>query len=83
MYNEMRIDLSTLADAVCGKSGAACSRILHPFPGFYVGADAAHAPVLPKLCGGMVFPQAAVRYNKDVPERQKTVPEAGPPHLIG
>ena len=27
------------------------SRILHPFPAFYVGADAA-APVLPKLCGG-------------------------------
>ena len=27
------------------------SRILHPFPAFYVGADAA-APVLAKLCGG-------------------------------
>ena len=45
-------------------------RILHHFPVFYVeGAE--RAPVLPKLCGGMVFPQAAVRYNKDVPERQK------------
>ncbi|MEE0544481.1 MAG: hypothetical protein UC771_08425 [Faecalibacterium sp.] len=57
-------------------------RILHHFPVFYV-EGAAHAPVLPKLCGGMVFPRAAVRYNIDVPERQKTVPEAGPPHLIG
>lgn len=45
-------------------------RILYHFPFFYV-EGAAHAPVLPKLCGGMVFPQAAVRYNKDVPERQK------------
>ena len=45
-------------------------RILHHFPAFYV-EGAAHAPVLPKLCGGMVFPQAAVRYNKGVPERQK------------
>jgi len=57
-------------------------RILHHFPVFYV-EGAAHAPVLPKLCGGMVFPRAAVRYNIDVPERQKTVPEAGPPRLIG
>jgi len=57
------------------------SRILHPFPAFYVGADAA-APVLPKLCGGMVFPRKAVRYNKSVPTRRKTGPEAGPQCLI-
>ena len=61
--------LSTLAETFVEKERR-LHRILHHFPVFYV-EGAAHAPVLPKLCSGMVFPRAAVRYNKDVPERQK------------
>ena len=61
--------LSTLAETFVEKV-VALEQDFTSLSGFYVGADAA-APVLPKLCGGMVFPRKAVRYNKDVPERQK------------
>jgi len=61
--------LSTLLRWFVEKAGR-LHRILHRFPAFYV-ARAALAPVLPKLCSGMVFWQAAVRYNKSVPARRK------------
>ena len=58
--------LSTLAARFVEKLHPA-QRILHVFPAFYMGCGSA-APVLPKLCGGMVFLSPAVRYNKSVPE---------------
>ena len=58
--------LSTLAARFVEKLHPA-RRILHAFPSFYMRRLFA-APVLPKLCGGMVFLSPAVRYNKSVPE---------------